>query len=121
MKKILIAILMFCCVPMFARGDEPEILNKTVPFSRLYDTVQKYNALYDSDFVFYLKDQIQDNKYTLENVAGACVNYTKLNSAVTKEICKDFMDDIIDNVPEALVFTAREAIEKILREPVDVD
>ncbi|MBO5434442.1 hypothetical protein J6A31_01295, partial [bacterium] len=27
----------------------------------------------------------------------------------------------IDNVPEALVFTAREAIEKILREPVDVD
>ena len=27
----------------------------------------------------------------------------------------------IDNVPESLVFTAREAIEKILREPVDVD
>ena len=27
----------------------------------------------------------------------------------------------IDNVPEALVFTAREAITKILREPVDVD
>lgn len=27
----------------------------------------------------------------------------------------------IDNVPEALVFTAREAIEKILRAPVDVD
>lgn len=28
---------------------------------------------------------------------------------------------VIDNVPEALVFTAREAIEKILRAPVDVD
>ena len=28
---------------------------------------------------------------------------------------------VIDNVPEALVFTARDAIEKILREPVDVD
>ena len=27
----------------------------------------------------------------------------------------------IENVPDALVFTAREAIEKILREPVDVD
>lgn len=27
----------------------------------------------------------------------------------------------IDNVPESLVFTAREAIEKILREPVDLD
>lgn len=27
----------------------------------------------------------------------------------------------IENVPEALVFTAREAIEKIMREPVDVD
>ena len=27
----------------------------------------------------------------------------------------------IDNVPEALVFTAREAIGKILREPIDVD
>lgn len=27
----------------------------------------------------------------------------------------------IDNVPETLVFTAREAIQKILREPVDVD
>lgn len=27
----------------------------------------------------------------------------------------------IDNVPESLVFTAREAIEKIMREPVDVD
>ena len=27
----------------------------------------------------------------------------------------------IENVPEALVFTAREAIEKIQREPVDVD
>ncbi|MBQ8168283.1 hypothetical protein IJZ97_02580, partial [bacterium] len=27
----------------------------------------------------------------------------------------------IDNVPEALVFTAREAIEKIMREPVDID
>ena len=27
----------------------------------------------------------------------------------------------IDNVPEALVFSAREAIQKILREPVDVD
>lgn len=27
----------------------------------------------------------------------------------------------IDNVPESLVFTAREAIKKILREPVDVD
>ena len=27
----------------------------------------------------------------------------------------------IDNIPEALVFTAREAIEKILRAPVDVD
>ena len=27
----------------------------------------------------------------------------------------------IDNIPESLVFTAREAIEKILREPVDVD
>lgn len=28
---------------------------------------------------------------------------------------------VIDNVPEALVFTAREAIEKILRAPVDID
>jgi superfamily II RNA helicase len=28
---------------------------------------------------------------------------------------------IIDNIPEALVFTAREAIEKIMREPVDFD
>ena len=28
---------------------------------------------------------------------------------------------VIDNVPEALVFTARDAIEKILKEPVDVD
>ena len=27
----------------------------------------------------------------------------------------------VDNVPEALVFTAREAIEKIMREPVDVE
>ena len=27
----------------------------------------------------------------------------------------------IDNIPETLVFTAREAIEKILRAPVDVD
>ena len=27
----------------------------------------------------------------------------------------------IDNIPEALVFTARDAIEKIMREPVDVD
>ena len=27
----------------------------------------------------------------------------------------------IDNVPEWLVFTAREAIDKILREPVDLD
>ena len=27
----------------------------------------------------------------------------------------------IDNIPEALVFTAKEAINKILREPVDVD
>jgi len=27
----------------------------------------------------------------------------------------------IANVPEALVFTAREAIEKIMREPVDID
>ncbi len=27
----------------------------------------------------------------------------------------------ISNVPEALVFTAREAIEKIQREPVDID
>ena len=27
----------------------------------------------------------------------------------------------IENVPEALVFTAREAIEKIQREPVDID
>ena len=28
---------------------------------------------------------------------------------------------VIDNVPEALVFTAREAIEKIMREPVNVE
>ncbi len=28
---------------------------------------------------------------------------------------------VIDNVPEALVFTARDAIEKIQRAPVDVD
>ncbi|MBP3821048.1 DEAD/DEAH box helicase [bacterium] len=28
---------------------------------------------------------------------------------------------VIDNIPEALVFTAREAIEKIMREPVNVD
>ena len=28
---------------------------------------------------------------------------------------------VIDNVPEPLVFTAREAIEKILRAPVDMD
>ena len=28
---------------------------------------------------------------------------------------------VIDNIPEALVFTARDAIEKILKEPVDVD
>ena len=27
----------------------------------------------------------------------------------------------IDNMPDALVFTAREAMEKILRAPVDVD
>ena len=27
----------------------------------------------------------------------------------------------IDNVPDALVFTAREAINAILREPIDVD
>ena len=27
----------------------------------------------------------------------------------------------IENVPEALVFTAREAIDKIQREPVDLD
>ncbi len=95
MKKILIAILMFCCVPMFARGDEPEILDKTVPFSRLYNAVQKYNALYDSDFVFFLENQISDGIYTLGNLARACVNYTKLNSAVTKDTCKNFMNDII--------------------------
>ena len=28
---------------------------------------------------------------------------------------------VVDNVPEALVFTAREAIEKIMRAPVDID
>ena len=28
---------------------------------------------------------------------------------------------VIDNIPEALVFTAREAIEKIMREPVNVE
>ena len=28
---------------------------------------------------------------------------------------------VIDNIPEPLVFTAREAIEKIMREPVNVD
>ena len=27
----------------------------------------------------------------------------------------------IDNVPESLVFTAREAIDKIQREPVNID
>ena len=95
MKKILIAILMFCCVPMFARGDEPEILDKTVPISRLYTAVQKYNALYDSDFVFFLEKQISDGIYTLGNLARACVNYSKLNSAVTKDTCKNFMNDII--------------------------
>ena len=28
---------------------------------------------------------------------------------------------VIDNVPEALVFTAKEAIDKIQRPPVDMD
>ena len=37
----------------------------------------------------------------------------------TVDVLRQFT--IIDNIPESLVFTAREAIEKILREPVDVD
>lgn len=37
----------------------------------------------------------------------------------TVDILRQFTT--IDNVPESLVFTAREAIEKIMREPVDID
>ena len=37
----------------------------------------------------------------------------------TVDVLRQFT--VIDNIPEALVFTAREAMEKILRAPVDVD
>ena len=37
----------------------------------------------------------------------------------TVDVLRQFT--VIDNVPQELVFTAREAIDKILREPVDVD
>ena len=37
----------------------------------------------------------------------------------TVDVLRQFT--IIENVPEWLVFTAREAIDKIMREPVDIE
>ena len=46
---------------------------------------------------------------------GDIVRVFKRTVDVLRQLCT------IDNIPEALVFTAREAIENILREPIDVD
>lgn len=46
---------------------------------------------------------------------GDIVRIFKRTVDVLRQLC------IISNIPEALVFTAREAIDKILREPVDMD
>ena len=46
---------------------------------------------------------------------GDIVRAFKRTVDVLRQFCT------ISNVPEALVFTAREAIEKILREPIDID
>ena len=92
-KNILAVVL--AIVPSLSHADTPETINQPVPFSHIYDTVQQHPALYNSDFVFFLENQITDNKYTLGNLAQTCINYTQHNNAVTHEICTEFIDSII--------------------------
>lgn len=51
----------------------------------------------------------------VENGEGDIVRIFKRTVDVLRQLC------VISNVPEALVFNAREAIKGILREPIDVD
>ena len=109
MKKVLPVILMLGGMPaMAATVADPydcfdklgAVCDKMVSITRIYKIVVDYDSLYDSDFVFFLRDKGCSKECKLLDLAQLCMDYIGYNPNVDADICKSFIDDII-GVPVA--------------------
>ena len=68
-----------------------------VSFNHIYETAKKpdYEQIFDSDFIFLLYPYSRNDKWLIQDIAQACVNYTTVNTAITTDICRNFVKDII--------------------------
>ena len=68
-----------------------------VSFNHIYETAKKtdYEQIFDSDFIFLLYPYSKNDKWLIQDIAQACVNYTTVNTEITTDICKNFVKDII--------------------------
>ena len=68
-----------------------------VSFNHIYETAKKpdYEQIFDSDFIFLLYTYSKNDKWLIQDIAQACVNYTTVNTEITTDTCKNFVKDII--------------------------
>ena len=94
MKNILFGLLIVAPTISYGNGIE----NKQIPFQMIYETVSNnstYETLYNSDFVYYLKEQVPDQKFTIGNLFSSCVGYTKIDQNIDLEMCKSFIKSVV--------------------------
>ena len=100
-------------------------LNKIKDIRRKIDKSQKNNLINDSMYInsyfcapieMWVNGEEWDD--LMENIEAGEGDVIRSFKRVI-DVLRQFTT--IDNVPEELVFTAREAIEKIQREPIDLD
>ena len=100
-------------------------MNKIRDIRRKVDKVQKHNNVEEPMYInsFYAPlIEMWVNGAEWQSIIdevdigeGDIVRVFKRTVDVLRQLCT------IDNIPEALVFIAREAIDGILKEPIDVD
>ncbi len=75
----------------------PDFAAQQVSFSRIYKVARnkKYEPIYNSDFIFMLYPYSTNDKWVINDIAQACVNYTTVDTNVTIDVCQDFVKDII--------------------------
>ena len=89
MHLIFVIMLFVSCV---ARAGD--IKDVSVPVSRIYNAVQSYSDLYNSPFVFLVRDRIDQSsgKITLGELAQLCVGFLGVDTVKT---CQEFMRAVI--------------------------
>lgn len=76
---------------------EPDFATQRVSFNKIYKVARnkKYKSIYNSDFIFMLYPYSTNDKWVINEIAQACVNYTTVDTNVTIDMCQNFIKDII--------------------------